>query len=175
MPRSGWRVAPARENMLPRLQEQRAEALELAGRGDAAIAAWRLAAEHSASVGHAVDAARQLRRLAIIEWDTGHPVDSQSRLDAATAMLAGTPIGPVHLALAENSDANARRQGLLSELRAEIAELERIADATGSEQALTFAHWGRADLCLHAGDHLGAERAIAVMMRLAREQNRFSC
>ena len=86
-------------------------------------------------------------------------------------MLAGTPIGPVHLALAETRLRMLARQGLLSDLRAEIAELERIAAATGSPQALAFAHWGRADLCLHAGDHRGAKHATAVMMRLAREQN----
>jgi predicted ATPase len=44
-----------RGELLPRLQEQRAEALELAGRGDAAIAAWRAAAESSVARGQAVD------------------------------------------------------------------------------------------------------------------------
>lgn len=158
------------QDLLPRLLEQRAEALELAGRGDAAIVAWRAAAEHSTTLGRLVDAARQLRRLAIVEWDTGHPLDSRAHLDEATALLAGTQIGQMHLALAETRMRMLARQGLLSELGSEIAELEDIAVATGSPQAVAFAHWGRTDLCLNVGDYRGAQRASAAMMRLAGEQ-----
>jgi tetratricopeptide (TPR) repeat protein len=160
-----------REELLPRLQEQRAEALELAGRGDAAIAAWRAAAEDSAAQGRPVDAARQLRRLAIVEWNTGHLARAQTHLDEATAALSGTPMGPEHLALAETRMRVLARRGLVPELRAEIAELERLAAATGSRQALAFAHWGSVDLCMRAGDHRGAERAISMIMQLAREEN----
>jgi DNA-binding CsgD family transcriptional regulator/tetratricopeptide (TPR) repeat protein len=161
----------SREELLPRLQEQRAEALELAGRGDAAIAAWRAAAEDSAAQGRRVDTARQLRRLAIVEWNTGRLARAQTHLDEATAALSGAPMGPEHLALAETRMRVLARRGLVPELRAEIAELERLAAATGSRQALAFAHWGSVDLCMRAGDHRGAERSISMIMQLAREEN----
>jgi len=160
-----------RAHLLPRLQEQQAEALELAGRGDAAIAAWREAAENSAADGRALDAARQLRRLAIVEWDTGHLADSQAHLDAATAALAGTPIGPEHLAVAETRMRMLARRGLARELRAEIEALDRIAEATGSRQAVAFANLGRAGLCICTADHRGAEHATSLVMRMAREEN----
>jgi DNA-binding CsgD family transcriptional regulator/tetratricopeptide (TPR) repeat protein len=160
-----------RQELLPRLQEQRAEALELAGRGDAAIAAWCGAAEYSAAHGHGVDAARQLRRLALVEWDTGHLADSQAHLDEATAALSDMPIGPEHLTVAKTRMRMLARRGLVPELRGEVDALDRIAAATGSRQALAFAHLGRADLCLRSGDHGGAERATSLVMRLAREEN----
>jgi DNA-binding CsgD family transcriptional regulator/tetratricopeptide (TPR) repeat protein len=160
-----------RKELLPRLQEQRAEALELAGRGDAAIAAWRAAAENSAAQGRPVDAARQLRRLAIVEWNTGRLARAQTHLDEATAALTGTPTGPEHLALAETRMRILARRGLVPELRAEIAALERLGMATGSRQALALARWGDVDLRLRAGDRWGAERALSTMMQLAREEN----
>jgi DNA-binding CsgD family transcriptional regulator/tetratricopeptide (TPR) repeat protein len=158
------------DELLPRLREQRAEAIELAGHGEAAIAAWRAAAEDSAARGRLVDAARQLRRLALAEWDTGRLGDSQKHIEEATASLASVPIAPVHLAVAETRMRMLARRGKLDELRAEIAELERIAEVTGSRPARAFATWGRADLCLQSGDHRGTERAVRVMMGLAREQ-----
>lgn len=160
-----------RGELLPRLQEQRAEALELAGRGDAAIAAWREAAENSTAHGRVVDSARQLRRLALVEWDTGHLADSQTHIDRATAALSGTPIGPVHLAVAETRMRGFARRGLVPELRAEVEALDRLVAATGSRQALAVAHLGRTDLCLRSGDHVGAERAASLVMRLAREDD----
>jgi DNA-binding CsgD family transcriptional regulator len=160
-----------RGELLTRLQEQRAEAFELAGRGDATIAAWREAAEYSTIRGRPVDAARQLRRLAIVEWDTGHLADSQAHIDEATAALAGTPVGPEHLAIAETRMRMLARRGLLPELRAEVAALDRIAAATGSRQALAFANLGRSELSLNTGDHHGVEYAASRVMQVAREEN----
>lgn len=160
-----------REQLLSRLRQQRAEALELAGRGDAAIAAWRAAAESAASCGSTVEHAGRLRRLAIAEWDTGRLADSQHHIDEATAILTGTPVGPVPLDVAETRLRMLARRGQLAELRTDVAELSRIAAATGSARALAIAHWGEADLCLHTGDHQGTERAVAAMMQLARAEN----
>jgi DNA-binding CsgD family transcriptional regulator/tetratricopeptide (TPR) repeat protein len=155
--------------LLPRLQEQRAEALELAGRGDAAIVAWREAAENSAAHGNSVDEARQLRRLALVEWDTGHLADSQTHIDRATAALSGTPIGSVHLAVAETRMRLLARRGLVAELRTEVEALDRIAAFTGSRRALAYANLGRSDLCLRSGDHDGVERAARLVIQMARE------
>jgi DNA-binding CsgD family transcriptional regulator/tetratricopeptide (TPR) repeat protein len=158
-----------RGELFPALLEQRAEALELAGRSDAAIAAWREATEYSATRDQAVDLARQLRRLALVEWDTGHLADSQVHLDAATAALSGTPLGPEQLALAQTRAVAMARRGRVRELRDEVTALDRLAAATGSRQAVAFAELGRSNLCLRSGDHDGAERAVSVVMRIARE------
>jgi tetratricopeptide (TPR) repeat protein len=158
-----------RGELQPRLLEQRAEALELGGRVDAAIEAWREAAENSTARGKAVDAARQLRRLALVEWDAGHLADSQVHLGAATTTLSGTPVGPEHLALAEARMRAFARRGLVRELRDEVETLDRLAATTGSRQALVFAHLGRADLCLRSGDHAGADHVVSLVMRIARE------
>jgi DNA-binding CsgD family transcriptional regulator/tetratricopeptide (TPR) repeat protein len=158
-----------RSELQPRLREQRAEALELAGRADAAIEAWREAADDSTARGQAVDAARQLRRLALVEWDAGHFADSQAHLDAATAALSGTTVGPEHLALAEARMRVFARSGQVRELREEIDALDRLAVTTGSRQALVFTHLGRADLCLRSGDHAGADHAVSLVMQVARE------
>jgi DNA-binding CsgD family transcriptional regulator/tetratricopeptide (TPR) repeat protein len=158
-----------RGELFPALLEQRAEALELAGRSDAAIAAWREATEYSTTRGQAVDVARQLRRLALVEWDTGHLADSQVHLDAATAALSGTPVGPEQLALAQTRAVVMARRGRVRELGDEVAALDRLAAATGSRQAVAFAELGRSNLCLCSGDHDGAERSVSVVMRIARE------
>jgi DNA-binding CsgD family transcriptional regulator/tetratricopeptide (TPR) repeat protein len=158
-----------RGELFPALLEQRAEALELAGRSDAAIAAWREATEYSTTRGQTVDVARQLRRLALVEWDTGHLADSQIHLDAATAALSGTPVGPEQLALAQTRAVAMARRGRVRELSDEVAALDRLAAATGSRQAVAFAELGRSDLCLRSGDHDGAESAVSIVMRIARE------
>ena len=151
------------------LQEKRAEALELAGHGDAAITAWREAAEKSLADSQSLDAARRLRRLAAVEWDAGRLADSQAHLDMATAALAGVPVGPEHVALAMTRASAFARRGKVTELRAEVPELERLAAATGSREALAFAHVAEADLCMRAGDYRDAEEAIALAMQIARE------
>ena len=159
-----------RGDLLPRLREQRAEALELAGHGDAALEAWREAVETSTAAGRPVDTARQLRRLSLVEWDTGHLGDSQAHLDAATALLSEMPMEAEWLAVTETRLRMFARRGLMRELTAEIGMLDRVAAATGSRQALALANLGRADVCLRAGDHGGAERAISVVMKVAREE-----
>ena len=50
--------------------------------------------------GQSLDAARRLRRLAAVEWDAGRLADPQAHPDAATAALAGVPVGAEHVALA---------------------------------------------------------------------------
>ena len=82
--------------------------LELAGHGDAAIEAWREAAETSTNAGRPVDAARQLRRLSLVEWDTGHLTDSQAHLDDATALLSEMPMKAERLAVAGDTVADVR-------------------------------------------------------------------
>jgi DNA-binding CsgD family transcriptional regulator/tetratricopeptide (TPR) repeat protein len=159
-----------RGDLLPRLREQRAEALELAGHGDAAIEAWREAVETSTAAGRPVDTARQLRRLSLVEWDTGDLGDSQAHLDAATALLSEMPMEAERLAVTETRLRMFARRGLMRELTAEIGMLDRVAAATGSRQALALANLGRADVCLRAGDHGGAERAISVVMKVAWEE-----
>ena len=82
------------------LQEKRAEALELAGHGDAAITAWREAAEE------VVGGRPKPRRGSPLRRPGGRGVgrraagDPQAHLDAATAALAGVPVGAEHVALA---------------------------------------------------------------------------
>src|SRR4029453_15415225 len=123
---------------------------------DAAIAAWREAAEYSTTRGQTVDVAPQLRRLPLLEGDTGRLADSQIHLDAATAALSGTPVGPEHLALAQTRAVAMARRGRVRELSDEVEALDRLAEATGSRQAVAFAELGRSDLCLRSGDHGGA-------------------
>ena len=62
------------------------------------------------------------------------------------------------------------RRGLMRELTAEMGMLDAVAAATGSRQALALANLGRSDVCLRAGDHGGAERAITAVMKVAREE-----
>jgi hypothetical protein len=150
-----------RAELLPRLQVQRAEALEVAGRADAAIAAWGAAADTAPD---GTERARRLRRLAIVEWDTGRLTESQAHIDEAAAVLPDTHPGPVHLAVAETRMRMLARRGRLAELRAEAAELERIGTITGSSRAQLFARWAQADLCLSSGDHHGTNEVIAAMM-----------
>lgn len=158
-----------RVELLPRLLGQRAEALELAGRTDAAIAAWHEAAESASAQGRAVDAARHLRQLALVEWDAGRTADSQTHIDQATAALPETPLGPVHLSVAETRMRLYARRGLVSELSAEVDTLDRLVAATGSRRALALAQLGRGALCLRSGDHAGTVRAVSEVMRMARE------
>jgi DNA-binding CsgD family transcriptional regulator/tetratricopeptide (TPR) repeat protein/biotin operon repressor len=158
-----------RVDLLPRLRGQRAEAFELAGHSDAAIEAWREAAETSTAAGRLVDAAHQLHRLSLVEWDTGHLADSQAHLDEATAMLAGAPMAAERLAVTETRLRMFARRGLMRELTAEIRTLD-IAAASGSRQALALANLGRSEVCLRSGDHDGAERAISVVINVAREE-----
>jgi DNA-binding CsgD family transcriptional regulator/tetratricopeptide (TPR) repeat protein len=159
-----------RRDLLPRLKEQRAEALELAGHGDAGIEAWREAAESSIAAGRLVDAARQLHRLSLVEWDTGHLADSQAHLDEATAMLPDMPMVAERLAVTETRLRMFARRGLMRELSAEVRTLDHVAAATGSRQALALANLGRSEVCLRSGDHSGAEQAISVVMAVAREE-----
>jgi DNA-binding CsgD family transcriptional regulator/tetratricopeptide (TPR) repeat protein len=159
-----------RVDQLPRLREQRAEALELAGHGEAAIEAWREAAQTSTAEARPVDAARQLHRLSLVEWDTGHLADSKVHLDEATAMLPDMPLVAERLAVTETRLRMFARRGLLRELSAEIRTLEHVAAVTGSRQALALANLGRSEVCLRSGDHGAAERAISVVMRVAREE-----
>jgi DNA-binding CsgD family transcriptional regulator/tetratricopeptide (TPR) repeat protein len=158
-----------RIDLLPRLREQRAEALELAGHGDAAIEAWREAAESSTAADRPVDAARQLYRLSLVEWDTGHLADSQSHLDEATRLLSDMPMAAERMAVTETRLRMFARRGLMRELTAEIRTLDSAA-ASGSRQALALANLGRSELCLRSGDHAGAERAISVVINVAREE-----
>jgi DNA-binding CsgD family transcriptional regulator len=154
--------------LLSRLRAQRAEALELAGPVEAAIDAWRAAAEAAEST---KDRAHRLRRLAVVEWDAGRLADSHTHIDEAMATLAGTPIDPEHLAVLVARVRMRARRGLLAELRADVSELDRMADATGSPRDRVFARWAGVDLYLHSGDYDAADRAITAVMRLARDEN----
>src|SRR4029453_9794412 len=58
---------------------------------------------------------------------------------------------------------------LMRELTAEIRTLD-IAAASGSRQALALANLGRSEGCLRSGDHGGGERAISVVINVAREE-----
>jgi DNA-binding CsgD family transcriptional regulator/tetratricopeptide (TPR) repeat protein len=160
-----------RTDLLLRLQEQRAEAFELAGHVNAAIRAWREAAESSAAGGRPLDAAHQLHRLSLVEWDTGHLADSQTHVAEAMACLSDTPpLAAEYLAATETKLRMLNRTGQVRELGAEIERLDSIAAATGSRQALALAALGRTGVYLQSGDHGAVERAVSLVMSVARQE-----
>ena len=56
-----------------------------------------------------------------------------------------------------------------------MPELERLAAATGSRQALAIAHVYESDLCMRAGDYRDADGAIALAMQIAHQEGRSCC
>jgi tetratricopeptide (TPR) repeat protein len=159
-----------RTDLLHRLQEQRAEAFELAGHADAAIEAWREAAESSAAGGRLLDDAHQLHRLSLVEWDSGQLADSQAHVAEAMAWLSdAAPLAGEYLAVTETKLRMLARTGQVRELGAEIERLDNIAAATGSQQALVLAALGRTGVYLQSGDHGAVERAVSLVMSVARQ------
>jgi DNA-binding CsgD family transcriptional regulator/tetratricopeptide (TPR) repeat protein len=163
-------TAPAGQpGRVPEMLETRAEGLQLAGWTDAARAAWADAARESTGTGDREGTGRRLRRLAQLDWESGHVDDALTHLDEAVAALAAIPPGEELVAALSARTIMLQRGG--RDVAAAAAELERIAVRAGSVEGRVRAALARAGLAAQRGTIGAARLEMANCVALASSRH----
>jgi DNA-binding CsgD family transcriptional regulator len=122
------------------LAERLALGAQMAGRLDEAVTALHRAAQERTDP-H--DQARNLAHASMLSWDLGRFGDARHALDAAQALLAPLPPSPAHIYVTELELLQSGRRGDRVRRNRAMAEMERLAAATGSTRAGVVVEYGR--------------------------------
>lgn len=154
----------SRTDLLLGLMDRIAKAYELAGDRARAVTSWIAAAEHH---GARPGRAERLIRAANIEWDAGRPAEYDRLLNRAEAQLTGLEPGPAHARLAASRAHMAVRAENVPELRAWIAELDRLHERTGLPEARRVALGARYEVAVATGRYTEGRAYLAAGIELA--------
>jgi DNA-binding CsgD family transcriptional regulator/tetratricopeptide (TPR) repeat protein len=142
------------------LAEQLALGAQMAGRIDEAVTALDRAAEYRSDP---YDRARDLAQASMLRWDLGRFGEARRGLDAARELLAPLPPSAAHIHVTEIDLLQSGRRGDRARRNRALAEMERLAAATGSTRARGVVEYGRV---AHDIDDGALDAALARLPRL---------
>ncbi|HYJ73978.1 MAG TPA: AAA family ATPase [Kineosporiaceae bacterium] len=156
-------VADARAGLGERL----ALGAQMAGRLDQAVTALHEAAEQRTDP-H--DRARDLAQASMLWWDLGGFDEARRALDAAKQLLTPLPPSPSHTHVIELELLQSGRRGDRSRRDEAMAEMERLAEATGSTRARGVVEYARVAHDIDDGKLAPALARLPHLQELARAE-----
>jgi len=147
------------------LYERLALGAQMSGSLDQAVTALGQAAAHRRDP---ADRARHLAQASMLCWDLGRFADARRTLDAAQELLAPLPPSAAHIYVTGMDLQQSGRRGDRARRDRALAEMERLAAATGSARARGVVEYGRVVHDVEDGALAEALSRIPRLQELAR-------